>query len=162
MKKTLVAVVVLMIAGVTGSALSTTSAAEYVRNPYYRDALTLEAEFEFIDILQFKTNDKDEIVMGVMFVEEATQEDFVNFTERLGDVFQKHTNEDTPFVAVWVVVLGRDGRFYASGLFKVTIEDLLAEGVTENTLRPSQAVYFRWVTGTPLTFAEGTWPWIGR
>ena len=33
MKKILFAVVALMIAGVTGSALSTTSAAEYIRNP---------------------------------------------------------------------------------------------------------------------------------
>ena len=163
MKKILFAVVVLVIAGLVGVLLGTTPAAEYIRSPYYRDALALEAEFEFVDILQLRVTDKNEIVMGLVFAsDDATQAELASFTERLGEIFQKYIDEDTPLIAVWVVTKGRDGIFYANGLFMVEGEDLQTEGVTQDTLKPSQQVYMRWVMGEPVRFAEGTWPWIGR
>lgn len=156
---------VLVVAGITGIGVSTTPAAEYIRNPYYRDALALEKEFTFVDIVQFKTSNNKSIVMTLQFVEEgpaATPADLDEFGERLGDVFQKYIKEDTPFAAIWVVVPGRDGRFYANGLFTVAREDLHAEGVTIDSMKPSQEVYFRWVIGTPYQFKQGALQWAGR
>ena len=162
MKKILLAVLVLSLAGFAGVLLGTAPAAEYARNPYYRNARWLEKEYEFIDVLQFKSNDNNEIVMGIIFVAESTEKEMNAFTKSLDKQFQQHVTEDTQLAVIWVVVQGGDGNFYANGLFTVSGDDLRSEGITIETLMPSQQIYMRWVMGAPVRFAEGTWPWIGR
>ena len=137
---------------------------EYVSNPYYRDALAREKEYSFVDIIGFKTTDKNEIQMAVIFGadDKVVEADFLAFTASLNAVFQRHVNEDTAGAVIWVVVRAENGALLENGRYAVSEADLRGVGVANETLIPSEQVFMRWIMGKPNVFKDGLWPWVGR
>jgi hypothetical protein len=159
-KKYSAASLVLVLAGLVGVFLMDKPIAEYVRNPYYRDALELEKEFPFIDVIGFSEND-NEISMGLIFLDNFEGDEGNRFTRWLNYVVYRRAKSQTKSFYVWVISIVR-GRMVANGLWVVDGDSLQSEGVTNDTLKPSQIVYFRWIYGEPFVFEEGVWPWAGR
>ena len=160
MRKIILAVVVLVLAGIVGVFLMDKPIAEYIRNPYYRNALELEKEFPFIDVVGF-SNNGNEISIGIVFLEGFEEEEGDRLTRWLNYVAQKRSISYTKLFSVWVLTIVED-RVYANGLWTVNEADLHSDGVTDETMKASEVIYFRWLMGTPIRFNAGVWPWTGR
>ena len=140
MKKILVGTVVLVIAGIIGTALGfgtpLGTVVKYASDPMYRDVVDMERKYEWLDManLSYTSNRNLVVMLVIRSGHSATSESFQAAFFDAVDLIDKHIADDAAGAFLWLCAADQRGRMVAYYVYHGEGRNIRTEGANEKTL----------------------------